>query len=313
MRCKVCDYRLWNLRSRQCPECGTGFWPSEFEFSPNSVQFQCPHCGQSYYGTGAKGHLVPARFACVGCGNDVDMDEMVLGPTAGLEEEQTEVDRSPWLNRKRVGFFKGWVRTVGRSMVGQTRLMRATPVNSSAAEAWWFGLLSQLIVSVSAMSLFLAIPLVMGISAMFTGGGVLGGGVGGMTAGFAIMTLVPIVGGVLGMSVWGLLVHGILRLSGQTRAGLGRTYQAMCYSSAAVAPAAVPCFGDVFVSGRLGVVGGERGADGARGSASEREASGRVGGDAGGDGGNGNCRRILCLHDKHDIVVGTGDEAAFDE
>lgn len=65
MRCKKCDYRLWNLPSRVCPECGQPFRPSEFEFPVNSVQFRCPHCNQSYYGTGEKGHLVPIEFECV--------------------------------------------------------------------------------------------------------------------------------------------------------------------------------------------------------------------------------------------------------
>ena len=68
MRCKQCDYRLWNLTARRCPECGTPFLPSEFEFVPNSVQFCCPHCGQAYYGTDAKGHLVPPAFTCGRCG-----------------------------------------------------------------------------------------------------------------------------------------------------------------------------------------------------------------------------------------------------
>lgn len=31
MRCKTCNYRLWNLAGRTCPECGTGFRPSGFE------------------------------------------------------------------------------------------------------------------------------------------------------------------------------------------------------------------------------------------------------------------------------------------
>ena len=62
MRCKNCDYRLWNLVSRQCPECGTEFLPHEFEFVLNSVRFCCPYCQQDYYGTGDKGHLEPIEF-----------------------------------------------------------------------------------------------------------------------------------------------------------------------------------------------------------------------------------------------------------
>ena len=108
MRCKICDYRLWNLRSRVCPECGTPFKPSEFEFFLNSVQFCCLHCNQTYYGTGAKGHLVPAEFECVKCARQIHMDEMVLLPTEGIEEEQTKAHTMPWMERKKRGAVRAW-------------------------------------------------------------------------------------------------------------------------------------------------------------------------------------------------------------
>ena len=84
MRCQGCDYPLWNLTARQCPECGRPFRPSEFRFVANSVRFCCPHCGQDYYGTGPVGHLVPVEFDCVRCHRRVHMDQMVLLPTEGV-------------------------------------------------------------------------------------------------------------------------------------------------------------------------------------------------------------------------------------
>src|SRR5688572_13451876 len=99
MRCTTCQYPLWNLPGRQCPECGTPFLPSEFTFVPNSVRFCCPGCGQDYYGTGPGGHLEPEQYDCVRCGRPVSMNEMVLLPTAGVEEKQTEVEVVPWLDR----------------------------------------------------------------------------------------------------------------------------------------------------------------------------------------------------------------------
>ena len=33
MRCKTCDYPLWNLTTRVCPECGTPFLPSQFDIT----------------------------------------------------------------------------------------------------------------------------------------------------------------------------------------------------------------------------------------------------------------------------------------
>jgi hypothetical protein len=63
MRCRTCEYALWNLRWRECPECGTPFRPSEFDFAPMSVRFCRPSCGQEYYGTGPRGHLSPSSKA----------------------------------------------------------------------------------------------------------------------------------------------------------------------------------------------------------------------------------------------------------
>ena len=87
MRCKTCDYPLWQIRDRKCPECGSAFRPSDFEFTLNSVRFCCPHCEQAYYGTGANGHISPRTFACVSCAKVIDMDEMVLLPAEGVKDE----------------------------------------------------------------------------------------------------------------------------------------------------------------------------------------------------------------------------------
>ena len=146
MRCKNCDYRLWNLTSRQCPECGTPFLPSEFEFLLNSIQFCCPHCNQSYYGTGEKGHLVPPEFDCVSCRRHIHMDEMIVLPTEGVEEEQTKVDTMPWLERKGKGVLRAWFSTVGKALVAPGRLIGSVPNDSSVGSAVWFAMLSNALV-----------------------------------------------------------------------------------------------------------------------------------------------------------------------
>ncbi len=107
MQCRNCEYRLWGVKGRECPECGTPFAPSQYEFVPNSIRFCCPHCNQEYYGTGPQGHLEPAEFVCVQCGQAVGMDDMVLFPATGLDEEQTRVEPLPWLNRGKIGFLRG--------------------------------------------------------------------------------------------------------------------------------------------------------------------------------------------------------------
>ena len=121
MRCRTCDYALWNLPARLCPECGAAFRPSDFEFVPNSVRFCCPHCDQVYYGTTATGHLEPDRFDCVRCGERIAMDEMVLRPHEGLAEHLTQLGSNPWLQRHRRGRFKAWCATIGAALVSPLR------------------------------------------------------------------------------------------------------------------------------------------------------------------------------------------------
>lgn len=246
MRCKSCDYALWNLTARQCPECGTGFKPTDFEFTLNSVQFRCPHCSQPYYGTGTKGHLVPRAFTCVSCNTPIDMDEMVLIPTDGLHEDQTKADEMPWLARKKIGFFAAFFRTMGRGMAGPAPLIRLTPVASSSLDALFYTTISQTIINGFSYG---SMILIFGGFTMFNGGA--GGGGGGIfTATLAGTLLAAIVGAVIFAVVWTLLVHLTLKITGPTQAGLGRTLQAVSYSSGCNIISAVPCLG--FYLGPLG-------------------------------------------------------------
>ena len=257
MRCETCDYPLWNLKTRQCPECGTLFTPGGYEFVPNSVRFCCPNCSQAYYGTGEKGHLEPARFDCVSCSRHLTMNDMVLEPAAGLEEEQTTVDVNPWLARKRIGWFKGWFSTIGRALVAPGRLMRGTPEPSPAGDAWRFCLgtfAAVIVLALVPLIMLFLIPLVMATAA--AGGG--GAGAGGPGALLLTMTVAGalffgFVVFLIYVVLWGLVTHGLIRISGQGHGPIRRTYQAICYSSGAYVVSAVPCFGK-YVAGIWWVV-----------------------------------------------------------
>ncbi len=97
MRCKSCDHTLWNLPGNTCPECGTLFSRSLYEFQPYAVIFKCPHCAQPYYGAGAKGHLVPPEFECQSCHNSITMESCVLLPVPGRELDAVAVGVPvPW-------------------------------------------------------------------------------------------------------------------------------------------------------------------------------------------------------------------------
>jgi len=236
MRCEHCGYRLWHLRSRRCPECGTEFRPSDFEFVPHAVQFCCPHCNQSYYGTSSRGHLRPIEFDCVSCGRHIHMDEMVLLPTEGVEEERTKIYQMPWFERKERGLIRAWFATIGMALASPVNLMKTVPIDSSVGSAWWFAILASLpLIVIGPMLLFL-----IGIISAIVGGGA----PSGVFMGLAGLMVVAGVGlSVVWIGIWSLLTHGILRLTGPTAGPLGRTMQGICYSSGANIISAIPCFG----------------------------------------------------------------------
>ncbi|MCH8913015.1 MAG: YIP1 family protein [Planctomycetes bacterium] len=212
------------------------FAPSEFEFVPNSVRFCCPHCQQTYFGTGAKGHLVPRTFDCVKCGAAIDMDRMVLLPAEGVAEARTKPDANPWLERKERGFFKALFATVGKSLAGQAAMMRGLGDQVRPAEAWRFALLILLVwlgVGVALPFFGFAVFTSLGSASRAT---VALGAAAGTTLGLATVWLTLIL-------LWGLSTHGLLRITGGAEHTIGRTFEAILYSSGVTFPLAVPLLG----------------------------------------------------------------------
>lgn len=78
MRCAKCNYSLFDIRERICPECGGPIVISKHIFDHCGVRFCCPHCDQQYYGTDPNGHLVPRQFNCICCHNHISMNEMIV-------------------------------------------------------------------------------------------------------------------------------------------------------------------------------------------------------------------------------------------
>jgi len=248
MHCPDCNYPLWNLPARTCPECGRPFRPSDFEFVPNTVRFCCPACNQPYYGTSATGHLEPAEFDCVTCGRRVAMDDMVLRPAEGVDEQQTKATSNPWLDRRELGFFKGWFKAIGGAMVGPSRVIAGTPEPSSLLQATWFLLLT---IGLS-VGVGMAVPMcVFGVMAVVAppsgpgggGGPALAAAMGAMTAFMVVAFVFAVL--VVVLPLWTLGVQVLLGLTGTGHRSWRRTYQALCYSSGAMSLAAVPCLGNV--------------------------------------------------------------------
>ena len=242
MNCKTCNYALWNLPSRACPECGSPFKPSDFEFRTSAVRFCCPHCRQDYYGTGISGHLVPRAFNCVKCGNAIDMDEMVVLPTQGVDERDTQPNRVNWPDRHTCGFWKAYFVTLGRSMGTPQRCMEAAPPTSSLGAAWRFSMFTDLLVMLLGYGGIVVLFAVIGV--MAAGGGRGGGGAGAwapmLGCGGVMIAIVLLTGQLWGL-LHGLSAHLVLVASGPTEHGLSRTMQATWYSAGPRIVAAIPC------------------------------------------------------------------------
>ncbi len=236
MRCKSCNYPLWTIVARACPECGAAFKPSTYDFIPDSVRFCCPHCQQAYYGTDERGLPVPRNFACVGCARQIDLDEMVLLPAEGVEEAQTDTARVAWVDRRESSLAGAYLRTLGMALFTPPRLMAALPAGASVWSALLFCAITQALFGfamASVLALFVAavtraLP---GPSALVGVVVMLGLGVGAAVFWWVLTIL------------WALSAHALLRLTGRVEGSLSRTVQAFCYASAGNVLTATPCLG----------------------------------------------------------------------
>ncbi len=229
LRCKNCDYPLWNIKARACPECGEAFRPTEFDFVPHSVIFHCPHCEQVYYGTDSRGHLEPLQFPCAKCQQLIHMDQTVVAPAKGVDEKEARLDHMPWLERGEGRFVKPWFATIKWAMLEPHRLIRATPVDIPFGRAWLFGLIT------AAMFLLIGfyIPvLVYGAAVSF---GMGQSGMGGMwfSIGGVTTLLVGIVVVGVYLLLWAAIAHGVLKMTGNTAHTFRRTCHAIFYSAPA--------------------------------------------------------------------------------
>ena len=159
MKCKTCQYPLWNIRARVCPECGSGFKPSDFDFVPSTVRFCCPSCSQPYYGTDDRGHLVPKSFDCVKCGHPVEMDETVLLPTEGVDEAKTQQDGLAW-ERPELGGWKRYWSTCGQALVLPHKLGAMLAQEGTPGRATRFFLWTQTLVIIGSVLPFIGLLVV---------------------------------------------------------------------------------------------------------------------------------------------------------
>lgn len=241
MRCRRCDYQLWNLASRTCPECGDAFLPSGHTFRPASVEFRCPHCKQRYFGTDARGHLQPSAFTCVGCGRPVTMDEMVLAPAEGVDPEATVVDRNPWTRRAQLGRRRAWWRTSILGMINPVKLAQVTPHDGALWPAWRFATVNILIVMGANLAMMFGIIGLGAVIAWINGDPTALTNLLMSLLGFLVFGAAGLALQLLYTLVWIGLAHLQLKITGGSPRPIRTTSLAILYTSGANLPNAVPC------------------------------------------------------------------------
>ena len=243
MRCRKCNYLLWNIAPGRCPECGETFVPSEFCFRPGTVNFICPHCGQAYLGTDKSGLLQPRSFVCAKCDRDVSIDQMVVRPAPGLKDSATEAIVCPWLDKKRFGRWSGFWSTVKQSLIRPSEVGRAITLSGRTGSAVHFAWLCSLVGFSGIFFIYVLLGLLF-IPAM---GGSSGPTVTALIAGVGVLLLVLLVSAILwvivGIGLWAVLAHGILLLSGPRESGLGTTYRALLYGQGPTVINGIPICG----------------------------------------------------------------------
>jgi Zn ribbon nucleic-acid-binding protein len=91
MKCRKCDYPLWNLTEPRCPECGDRFDVLSYWFEPGSVVFKCPYCGHRHVGRDARGLPFDAG-RCEGCRQMLVVEQMPAEPANGSYEMEVRSD-----------------------------------------------------------------------------------------------------------------------------------------------------------------------------------------------------------------------------
>lgn len=238
MQCKQCNYRLWNLSSRHCPECSATFTPSDYLFKPNRVEFCCPHCMHVYLGSDAQGQPAPIDFDCTQCGKHIHMDDMLLRPVNPKEEALIAFEPNPWTLRHKIGTPTAWLHTIKLSMFGQQQLMDGTPAQGRTSDALAFACINMLIACVGSIGLPFLFVMVIDLTA---------GHVNAVMDN--LLRLLAFIAGAT--AVWAcqaLCVHGLLKITGGTQHNLACTFKAMAYTTGPWIWLAIPCLNVVLLA-----------------------------------------------------------------
>lgn len=238
MRCRGCDYELWNMRPGACSECGRPWRFENFRFRPLAVQFLCPHCDHIYAGTDEQGLPTPRAFICTGCSTPIDLDQMRALPAPGTDGSTAMDDEHAWSERARIGRWRAFWRTVGQSLGSPSQLARTLP---QRPVLWGAILFSLLCATLGIACGSFPIVFLIGMSS-----GQLSSGVEYVLKFAGICAAIIVGAAIIGQLVfflWGAAAHAILLVTGGVRRPLSHTLSTTLYCSGPFLISAVPCCG----------------------------------------------------------------------
>ena len=243
MRCRGCNYELWNLPPGDCPECGKAWRFEDFHFRREFVQFLCPHCDCAYPGEYIASLALPYAFTCTGCQSAIELGQMCARPAEGIDGSQAMQLDFVWSDRRQVGRWRAFWRVVGYSLGAPSRIGNTMTQKRGLRGALWF---SFLCLNFAGFNWLIFITIAFWLPS-FTGRSQSFRGVEFIAV---LVFLAVFVGLVLAQQlfflVWGLITHALIRMTGRARRAIGHTLSATHFCAGTFIICAIPICGFYF-------------------------------------------------------------------
>ena len=243
MRCRGCNYELWNLPPGDCPECGKAWRFEDFHFRREFVQFLCPHCDCAYPGEYIASLALPYAFTCTGCQSAIELGQMCARPAEGIDGSQAMQQDFVWSDRRQVGRWRAFWRVVGYSLGTPSRIGNTMTQKRGLRGALWF---SFLCLNFAGFNWLIFITIAFWLPS-FTGRSQSFRGVEFIAV---LVFLAVFVGLVLAQQlfflVWGLITHALIRMTGRARHAIGHTLSATQFCAGTFIICAIPLCGFYF-------------------------------------------------------------------
>lgn len=246
MRCKGCNYELWNLPPGDCPECGKPWRFEDFQFRREFVQFLCPHCDRSYPGAYIASLASPHAFTCTGCQSAIELGQMCARPAEGTDGSQAMQQHFVWSDRRQVGRWRAFWRVIGYSLGTPSRIGNTMTQKRNLRGALWFSFLCLISTSLNCGSGLLVTLLLPNFIVIRSQAPSASAEIFTKVLGVFAFSVAGVLAQQLFFLVWGLITHAVIRITGRSHHALGHTLSATQYCAGTFIICAVPICGFYF-------------------------------------------------------------------